>query len=38
MKKLLLALAVMMAITGTAYGDGGHGCHKNHKTGKWHCH
>jgi hypothetical protein len=28
----------MMAITGTAYGDGGHGCHKNHKTGKWHCH
>jgi hypothetical protein len=37
-KKILLALAVLMAITSTAYGDGGHGCHKNHKTGKWHCH
>jgi hypothetical protein len=28
----------MMTITGTAYGHGGHGCHKYHKTGKWHCH
>lgn len=42
MKKLLLALAVLMAITSTAYGHGGrtdkNGCHKNHKTGVYHCH
>lgn len=42
MKKLIAAVAIAIFTTGVALAHSGgtdaYGCHKNHKTGVYHCH
>lgn len=42
MKKLALVVAMMLGVSSLAFAHSGgtdaNGCHRNHKTGDYHCH